>query len=155
MYSVEPPPISKVTRVPARPWRPDRTPRSTSRASSSPLTTSTRRPVARSTAATNALPFVASRTALVARHVVAHDGERARHGRIAERARGGEPLAEPRHGLARVDDLPRLGPDHVDDEEADRVAADIDRAEAHADRRTPRRITAGRVALDAWELTSP
>src|SRR5256885_16321943 len=56
--------------------------------------------------------------------------------------RGGEPLAEPRHGLARVDDPPRLGPDHVDDEEADRVAADIDRAEAHADRRTPRRIAA-------------
>ena len=61
-----PPPMSKVIRGPARPGRPDCTPRSTSRASSSPLTTSIRWPVARSTAATNAPPFAASRTALVA-----------------------------------------------------------------------------------------
>ena len=58
--------MSNVTMLPASPRRPDRTPRSMSRASSSPLTTSMRRPVARSTAVTNARPFAASRTALVA-----------------------------------------------------------------------------------------
>src|SRR5213076_2257740 len=139
---------------PARAGRPDCTPRSTSRASSSPLTTSTRWPVARCTAATNAPPFAASRTALVARHVVAHDGERAGHRRLPERAGSRESLAEPRHGLPLVDHRPARGADHIGDEETDRVGADIDRRDTHAERRTPRRITAGRVEVDARELLS-
>src|SRR5260370_221281 len=47
-YSVLPPPMSNTTTRPSRRPSPDRPPRSMSRASSSPLTTSTPRPVARS-----------------------------------------------------------------------------------------------------------
>src|SRR3990167_3091421 len=66
MFSVLPPPMSKTTNRPTGSPSPRRTPHSVRRASSSPLTTSGVTPVAAATAAANARPLTASRTALVA-----------------------------------------------------------------------------------------
>src|SRR6266850_549960 len=65
-YSVLPPPMSNVSTGPDSGPSPCRTPRTVSRASSSPLTTSTSRPVVIPSASANERPLDAWRTALVA-----------------------------------------------------------------------------------------
>ena len=60
-----------------------------------------------------------------------HHGEGAGHRRLAEGPGAREALTEPRDRLIVVDDLPRPGAGDVSHEKSDRVAADVDRGDAH------------------------
>src|SRR6266508_3037292 len=76
--------------------------------------------------------------------VAAHDSERSSHRGLTERSRVGKALAEPGARLVLIDYLPCRPAEHVGDEQPDRVAADIDRGEAHWPRaKTPRRSPGG------------
>src|SRR5439155_14405237 len=88
--------------------------------------------------------------------VTADDSERPAHRRLTHRSRPGEALAEPGDRLVLVDDPPRRPIEHVGDEEPNRIAADIDRGEAHGgERKHPPGLPAGRVNREAVPATFP
>src|SRR5437867_10279212 len=168
-YSVLPPPMSKVSTGPGSGPSPYRTPPRVRRASSSPVTISTRRPVARPTASAKPRPLDDSRTALVAttrtstaprltaRTTYPFTTARVRAiGRLAEHAGVRERLAEPGDCLILVDDSPPSSAGDVSDEEADRVAADVDRGDAHRrKRKRPAGTPAGRRGVGCRGSISP
>ena len=162
--SSDPPPMSTITDRPTPMSKCATALRKLSRASSSPSSTRTLRPVVRAISARKPLALLASRTALVAtasmrtapswRANVAMRSSASIAWRIdsdGQFARGAEARGEARRGFHFIDDLNRSFGRDVGDDLANRVRADIDRGDATMSRsyRSPRTTHRG-PAEESW-----
>ncbi len=126
--SSEPPPISMTTARPDPRSKWASALRKLRRASSSPRSILTFRPVSARTRSRNSSPLSASRTALVA--TTSQCDERVLNSNLAQSSRFVEPCAQSRRGFHFIHDPDRATRRHIGYRLADRVRSDVDGRDA-------------------------